>query len=285
MKQQKFMEEDWDYIIVLDAARYDVFEEVHQDYLSGSLEKRESRASATPEWVTKVFDRRCNLNYFSTNPFINSIGLPLNEIGAVDYDTVPSRYITNIIDLWEENWDKELGTVRPEVVNERVLDEIDNLPDRRTVIHYMQPHAPFLGRGKSRINRYLQSSFSELKKNGASEGKLSEKVVDTLPNVIGRLEETETAQKLGFLSSLGPTSLLEVLRNDTRETLMQYHEENLREAMEHVCELVEELDGDIVVTSDHGEAFGEEGVWGHHIETHIPSLVEVPWLEVEGVKE
>ncbi len=285
MKQQRFLEEDWDYIIVLDAARYDVFEEVYGDYLTGDLEKRESKASATPEWVTKVFDRRHNLNYFSTNPFINSIGLPLNEIGAVDYDTVPSRHITNIIDLWEEDWDRNLGTVRPEDVNERVLNELDELPDRRTVIHYMQPHAPFLGRGKSRINGYLQSSFSDLKRNGASEGKISEKIVDVFPDVIGKLEETETAQKIGFLSSLGPNSLLEVLRNDTHETLMKYHEENLRKAMEQVCELVEELDGEVVVTSDHGEAFGEEGVWGHHIETHIPSLVEVPWLEVEEVKE
>lgn len=285
MKQQRFLEEDWDYVIVLDAARYDVFEEIYDDYLSGDLEKRKSKASATPEWVTKVFDGRHNLNYFSTNPFINSIGLPLNEIGAVDYETVPSRHITNIIDLWEEDWDAELGTVRPEKVNERVLEELEDLPDRRTVIHYMQPHAPFLGRGKSRINRYLQSSFSELKQNGSSEGKISEKMVDTLPDVIGRLEETETAQKIGFLSSLGPGSLLEVVRNDTEETLRKYHEENLREAMEQVCELVDELDGDVVVTSDHGEAFGEEGVWGHHIETHIPALVEVPWLEVEGVKK
>lgn len=285
MKQQKFLEEDWDYIIVLDAARYDIFEDVYEDYLIGDLEKRESKASATPEWVTKVFDRRHNLNYFSTNPFINSIGLPLNEIGAVDYDTVPSRHITNIIDLWEEDWDKELGTVRPEDVNKRVLGELDNLADRKTVIHYMQPHAPFLGRGKSRINRYLQSNFSQLKENGASEGKISDKVTDTLPDIIGKLEETETAQKIGFLSSLGPSSLLEVVRNDTKQTLRRYHEENLREAMECVCELVEELEGDVVVTSDHGEAFGEEGVWGHHIETPIPSLVEVPWLEVEGVKE
>jgi len=37
----------------------------------------------------------------------------------------------------------------------------------------------------------------------------------------------------------------------------------------------------VVVTADHGEAFGEEGVWEHHIETHIPPLMEVPWLEVE----
>jgi hypothetical protein len=47
--------------------------------------------------------------------------------------------------------------------------------------------------------------------------------------------------------------------------------------------LLDELEGDIVVTADHGEAFGEEGVWEHHIETYIPPLMEVPWLEVDSV--
>jgi glucan phosphoethanolaminetransferase (alkaline phosphatase superfamily) len=51
--------------------------------------------------------------------------------------------------------------------------------------------------------------------------------------------------------------------------------------LQSVADLVPELDGRVVVTADHGEAFGEEGVWEHHIETHIPPLVEVPWLEVE----
>jgi len=73
----------------------------------------------------------------------------------------------------------------------------------------------------------------------------------------------------------------EALSGGTRETALQYHEENLRIALESVAELVEELDGRVVVTADHGEAFGEQGTWEHHIETHIPPLVEVPWLKLE----
>ena len=36
----------------------------------------------------------------------------------------------------------------------------------------------------------------------------------------------------------------------------------------------------IIFTSDHGEAFGEQGIWEHPMETHITVLTEVPWLEV-----
>ena len=75
--------------------------------------------------------------------------------------------------------------------------------------------------------------------------------------------------------------LLDVLAGGTAVTLRRYYEENLRLALEAVVDLVADLDGTVVVTADHGEAFGEEGVWEHHVETHIPPLVEVPWLVLD----
>lgn len=284
MKDQNFLEEDWDYAIILDSARYDVFEEMYDDYFVGDLEKRKSKASATPEWADKVLEGRQNINWFSANPFINGIGLPLNEIGAVDYDKTPSKHIAHVVDLWDEIWDDEQGTVHPEDVNREFKERIDQLSDRRTVIHYMQPHAPFVGRGKGRINGHLQKSFSKLKENGEEDGKIPDKISGRIPDLISRLEETETFMKLGFMSSLDRTSIFEVIRGDTKEKLMEYYRENMRLALENANELAEELDGKVIITSDHGEAFGEQGVWEHHVETHIPPLVEVPWLEVEEVK-
>lgn len=284
MRDQDFLEEDWDYAIILDAARYDVFKDMYKDYFSGDLEKRRSKASATPEWAEKVLEGRQNINWFSANPFINGIGLPLKDIGSVDYETNPSRHIAHVVDLWYEAWDEENGTVRPEVVNREFRERVDDLGDRRTVIHYMQPHAPFIGRGKSRINKYLQKNFSELKNNGKKESVLPETLTKGLNNLIKRFESTETGMKLGFISSLDRKSIIEVMRGDTREVLMKYYRENMRIALENANELAQELDGKVIITSDHGEAFGEQGVWEHHEETYIPSLVEVPWLEVEEVK-
>ena len=84
--------------------------------------------------------------------------------------------------------------------------------------------------------------------------------------------------KAGLLLELDAAS---VLSNGTRETVMRYHEDNLRIALESITDLLDSLDGDVVITADHGEAFGEQGVWEHHIETHIPPLVEVPWLKID----
>ncbi|MFB6208969.1 MAG: hypothetical protein ABEJ56_02405 [Candidatus Nanohaloarchaea archaeon] len=283
MKGQNFLEEDWDYAIIFDAARYDVFSQLYDDYFEGELEKRKSRASATPEWAAKVFEGRHRMNYFSTNPFINSIGMSLRQVGDVNYDVVPADHITNIIDLWDVAWDDEIGTVRPEDVNRQFRKRRDDLDGARTVIHYMQPHVPFLGRGKGRLNAHLKKSFSKLKTNGGTNGVISDQIAEVMPDIISRMEDMELFMKLGLYSSLDKRSLLQVVSGESTEKLMEFHRENQRKVMEEAKKLVEDLEGDVIITSDHGDAFGEQGVWGHHIEKHIPPLVEVPWLEVEGV--
>jgi hypothetical protein len=142
----------------------------------------------------------------------------------------------------------------------------------------MQPHAPYLSRGqggklgqiKEGINRQAESD----------EESVIESIGNTVrPKLEKALEGSGFAQKAGLWLELDP---VELVRGGTRSTAMEYHERNLRIALEEIVDLIEQLDGDVVVTADHGEAFGEEGVWEHHIETHIPPLIEVPWLEVDG---
>ena len=68
------IQEQWDYLIVLDACRYDYFKEFYQHYLPGVLSKRISVGSSTPEWRDKSFPGFYEgLSYVSTNPFINGI--------------------------------------------------------------------------------------------------------------------------------------------------------------------------------------------------------------------
>ncbi len=104
------------------------------------------------------------------------------------------------------------------------------------------------------------------------------------PKAESLAQKSELIMKIGMLVELNPTSLLKLGKNSTRETLEEYYERNLRLALEAVKELLPELEGDIVITSDHGEAFGEEGVWEHHDDTHIPVLTEVPWFRLEEVR-
>ncbi|MFC7006877.1 hypothetical protein [Halalkalicoccus salilacus] len=284
MENQRFLESEWDYCIVLDACRYDVFADLYDEYLDGDLEKRWSTGSSTPEWAYRTFTGDHDIAYFSGNPFINSLGIPLNELkwgASCDYPWTATDRIREVIDVWDHGWDDELGTVPPESLASSLREHRDAVERaERTVLHYMQPHAPYLTRGKGQ-------KLTQIRKGINRQGEAEEADDDTVlssvsdairPRIESTLEGSEFAQKAGLWLELDPTGLW---RDGTRETAMAYYEENLRIAFEAVAELIEELDGRVVVTADHGEAFGEEGVWEHHIETHIPALMEVPWLEVE----
>ena len=284
MKDQQFIESEWDYCLVLDACRYDVFSEVYDEYLDGTLEKRRSLGSSTPEWAYRTLTDDHDIAYFSGNPFINSLGIPLNELkwgASCDYEWTATDHLTEVVDVWKEGWDDDLATVPPDNMAEVLRDysDLDSETDR-TVLHYMQPHAPYLSRGKGRKLKQIQKGIrsqedAEEAKDSGVLGSLSDAI---RPKVEGRLDGSELAQKAGLWLELDPT---DVVKNGTRGAALALYEENLRIALESVADRVSELDGTVVVTADHGEAFGEDGVWEHHIETHIPPLMEVPWLELE----
>ena len=52
------MEEPWDFLIVLDACRFDAFNYVYGDYLEGELEKVISVGSSTIEWCKNAFQKQ-----------------------------------------------------------------------------------------------------------------------------------------------------------------------------------------------------------------------------------
>ncbi|MDL5362294.1 hypothetical protein [Halalkalicoccus sp. NIPERK01] len=282
MEDQRFLESDWDYCVVLDACRYDVFSEVYGEYLDGTLEKRRSVGSSTPEWAYRTFTDHHDIAYFSGNPFINSLGIPLNELkwgASCDYEWAAADHVSEVFDVWKHGWDEELGTVPPGSL-EAAFREHPGAVERaeRTVLHYMQPHAPYLGRGKGQKLKQIRKGIDQQGREASADGGTLSGIGDTIrPKVESALDGSTFAQKAGLWLELDPT---ELVRNGTREAAMELYEENLRIALESVADLVEDLDGSVVVTADHGEAFGEEGVWEHHIETPIPALVEVPWLEL-----
>lgn len=284
MQTQRLLESHWDYCIVLDACRYDVFSEVYDDYLDGVVEKRRSLGSSTPEWAYRTFTEEYDIAYFSGNPFINDLGVPLNELkwgASCNYEWTANRYIDTVVDVWKDGWDEELGTIPPDNLEGSFRRHRDLVNDTtRTVLHYMQPHAPYLSRGTGQKLRRIQQG---IQRHGTGEDNTSGGLLSAMgqmfrPKLERVLEASERAQKVGLWLELDPVQLV---RNGTRETAMELYEENLRIVLEAIAELIPELDGRVVVTADHGEAFGEHGVWEHHIETHIPPLMEVPWLVVK----
>jgi hypothetical protein len=142
--------------------------------------------------------------------------------------------------LWATDWDDDLDTVPPAAAVERTIEAHDRHPNKRLVAHLVQPHYPFIGeRGR------------ELERRGhAFRGFLE----DT-PSVFHHLERGTV----------------------DREEVWAAYCENLELALPHAERLLEALPGKTVVTADHGNAFGEWGIYGHG-GPKIPALVDVPWL-------
>ena len=236
-------DEDWDTLVVLDACRYDMFESTSQ--LDGTLSSRISKASATTEWLQANFDGRdlSDTVYVTANPQL--------ERNRDSWDIT----LHETINVWlDEGWDDETGTVRAETMTEAALDAVERFPHKRLVVHYMQPHYPFVPAETDFDKDYLQQI------DGDSDGPTCENVWN---------------QKF--------TGDLDISRDD----LWSIYIENLEYALEHVAELLEALSGKTVVTSDHGNYIGERASpipireYGHPRGLYDEPVVRVPWLVYE----
>ena len=128
-------DEDWDNMLILDACRFDVFAE--EADLDGRLESRVSRGSMTREWVRANFtDRRLlDLVYVTAN---GNYAHVRDEIGASVHEEVP---------LWRDEHRTGPGNTitPPEMAAEAAREYADSHPNKRLLVHFVQPHTPYLG--------------------------------------------------------------------------------------------------------------------------------------------
>jgi hypothetical protein len=92
----------------------------------------------------------------------------------------------------------------------------------------------------------------------------------------------------GSLKQNRPASEVELnpwraLKNGVpREEVWSLYLDDLRLGLDSVSTLVEDIDAeDIVITADHGDAFGEFGIYSHPM-LPLPALRRVPWVETSG---
>jgi len=135
----KVVKEEWDNLIILDACRYDYFKDEYSKYLKGRLNKKNSLGGTTEEWLRKNFDKKNDIVYISANPFINN----LKRKGQFW-----SSNFYKVVSLWNLAWDEELGTVKPERMVKEANKIIKKYPSKRKIIHFIQPHTPYITKSK-----------------------------------------------------------------------------------------------------------------------------------------
>jgi len=217
-------DKDWDICVVLDACRHDMYCDI-----VNSCPSIWSVGGTSNEWIRKTLTQpeAEETIYVTANPWITK-----NESNCYE--------IRRVFD-W--GWDDDLGTVPPRPVTDEAI-RVGRETDRQMIVHYMQPHSPFI--------------FSDLVDGSIvayNSGRTGRSIWDQL--LFG--ERTDG--------------------NAVREAFMQ----NLHGVISDIELLLKNIDGDVVITADHGNALGEWGTWGHKEGFVHPGMRRVPWDERTGV--
>ena len=219
--KKSILDENWDILVILDACRYGSL--VQENRFKENCEVYRSQASNTTPWFRYNFVKQSSkktedIVYVSANPKASS------------RNCNPSIF-TEIIDVYRKAWD-DTQTVPADKVTDKAIQKHYEYPNNRLVVHYLQPHGPFIGTD----NPYLSEDSYKKLQNG------------------------------------------EV----TLETVLDTYRECLNYALDEVERLIEYLNGDVVITSDHGESFGEAGIYAHPPYARSRVLLDVPWIELTG---
>lgn len=232
-------ERDWDVLVILDACRVDAMENVADVYdFLGPVDSMTSVGSMSQEWMAKTFvdeyrEEMAETAYVSGNVFTEE------ELDAEDFLLLD--------EIWQYAWDEEQGIVPPRPITDRAITAGREHDPDRLIVHYMQPHHPFIAEG-STIDGVDADPF------GRSGG---ETEFDALRHGEVSVEEFRAA-----------------------------YEDNLRLVLEDVSLLLSNLDADrVAITADHGDAFGEWGLYDHPAGCLHPSVRNVPWVETTASDE
>lgn len=246
-QSRDYVGSEWDVLIVLDACRADLFYDLVDATLFEDVSTATSPASETREWLEYLFDgQHGDIVYVAGNPMVSQVK--------------PSAF-HDLVEVWRTAWDATSGMVRPEAVTEAAKQAAAEYPNKRIVVHYMQPHAPFPG--------YPDLNFS----GDADEWGLEVS------------EEHPTYDEYGDINNPWEALAAGIVDEDH---VWEAYEDALEHVVQEVESFIESTDRRVVVTSDHGNAFGERSwpiplkIYGHPGEKRHSVLTDVPWAVADG---
>jgi hypothetical protein len=234
------MSKDWDNLIILDACRFDYFSDLN--YFEGELQKVTSKGKASWPFVKHNYLGRELHDTVSVtgNPFYNQLA------GDNVFYTIKS----SLGDIAQE--DVSINHWHPNTIQEQAVEAHEEFPNKRLIIHFMQPHQPFIGSVGEELHDRIEGTKFE--KTNLERDYIPAEAVE---NSLISIEEYRGAYK-----------------------------ENLQIVLEYVEELLNKLDGKSIITADHGELLGERILgrrrYGHDHTYESPYLREVPWFVINS---
>lgn len=247
---ESVLNQEWDLFIVLDACRYDLMEEIADDYdFLETLRPHWSYAASSQDWIQKTFlkstlppRKRMELSIkLLREPYQNSLlaeYCEMRDVSDIAYITAnPQCSMLNggrflrLEEVWKSRWqDSESGYIHPRAVTEKTVETMREDNPTKTVAHYMQPHGSF------RLSKEPEHPWTKLQ-----------------------------AGERDF------------------ETTWEYYLDNLEWVLEEVKLLLNNVDAEkVIISADHGNSMGEYGFYGHRPYLPLKGMRQVPWVETSA---
>jgi hypothetical protein len=143
------MDREWDNLFILDACRADMFEETVEIESFDTYESVHSRGCSSPEWVRENFAGReyPDTVYVTANPFVSKIAPEtfhaIENVWLSTHETTAEQLAgaEGLTQLGVEG----VTTIFAEDLNAAAKAAHAAYPNKRLIVHYLQPHAPCVG--------------------------------------------------------------------------------------------------------------------------------------------
>ncbi|WP_181686641.1 hypothetical protein [Halorhabdus salina] len=145
-------------------------------------------------------------------------------------------------EVWDYAVDEAIRTIPADAVTDRGITAYRKHNPDKLILHYMQPHYPFVP-------------------NPMDDGlPLHDFGQNPWDDVWDKLHASEVDRD-------------EVWRN---------YRANLEYVLDSVNTLLDNIDGEVLITADHGNLLGEWGLYGHPDKVPIKALKRVPWCKTQA---
>lgn len=249
-------EGEWDLLVVLDACRVDTLREVADEYaFLDEVDTRWSAGSQSAEWLAATF----------TEAY-------LPEIRETEYIS-SNGYSESVLE--RHNFPPANNTTPLDVASWSVVDA-GELAAHRTVWEHSHDDT---------YRVVLPEAMTDYAIAAGRESDVERRIVHyTQPHLPYAGRAFEDGREPTELERRG-YELLETGQSD-REEIYDAYRATLRWALDEVEVLLENTEAErVVITADHGEAFGEGLAYGHPEGFVHPVVRKVPWVETSATDD
>jgi len=259
------LEQDWDLFLILDACRYDVFKKVYKNILKkeGKVKQAKTKCNCTKEWM---------LN--------NLKGKDCKDIIYIDPIILFEKYLAydqffKVIPVWKDKWDYHYGTIMPSDMTNSAIEQMRAHSNKRIIIHYHQPHPPFLNDEITKIRKSIITPEIVLARDNKKKDKTAT-MEHFIQGNMRRFLGAENAWKLLISLGIEPLDGMgQIYKHFGMDNIKTAYEENMKIVLRSIASFLQNNDKlKIIISSDHS----------YNYDRSRAKLRKrsVPWFEING---